>query len=212
MSKFDKGAFTAKQREAATEAYRNGSKGITSFVTSVLTDYTKLSVRLHFAACATFFHAMQSGDVRPLNAFFNGLRKNDADALRIWVGKHSIIDVTTDTDVEERKTMGFKKDNGFVVLPKSEDIRVDAWTLDGLFDLPSFQDVDQKAEAAALGLAEILAMLVKAKKTTEKKAEENGVTLPDSIKTLLLDIEAGVAKAVQPEPVKAPAMIVHQAA
>lgn len=212
MSKFNANEFTAKQRETATEAYRNGGKGITSFVTGVLTDYIKLSVRLHLAACVTFYHAMQSGDTRPLNAFFNGLRKNDSDALRIWVGKHSIVEVTTETDVEERKTMGFKKDNGFVVLPKSEDIRVGAWTLDGLFDLPSFQDVDQKAEAAALGLAEILAMLVKAKKTTEKKAEENGVTLPDSIKTLLADIEAGVAKAVTPVVEAQPALIVNKAA
>lgn len=211
MSKFDKAAFTAKQRETAHEAFRNGAKGISSFISGVLNDYTKLSVRLHFGACLGFYHAMQTGDVRPLNAFFKGLRKNDADALRLWVGKLSVIETDAgDSDTEERKTMGFKKDVGFTVLPKTEDIRLDAYTLDALFDGSSFQDTDQKAEAAALGLAEILAMLVKAKKTTEKKAEENGVTLPDSIKMLLTDIETGVAKAVNPVAAPKPTLIVHQ--
>ncbi len=178
MAKFDKNEFTAKQRETAHEAYRNGDKGIMSFVSGVLNDYTKLSVRLHLGACLTFFKAMQTGDVRPLNAFFNGLRNNDRDALRLWVGKLSIVQFVDETMEEvDRKTMAFKKDAGFTVLPKSDDARVNAYTLDQLFDGPSFQDIEQKAEAAAIGLAEILAMLVKAKKNTEKKAEDNGEVL-----------------------------------
>lgn len=165
-------------------------KGVNKMIADALSSYTKTAVRLHYAACFGLFHAARTGDVRPLNTFFNGLRQNDKDALRLWVGKactFTVID--TDTGAEtERKFIAFKKDGAFNIVKGTEEVRKDWFKLDDMLAGASFLDINQDAEKKTLGLAEILAALARIEKQTAKKAEENGVELPATLKHMLRNV------------------------
>lgn len=179
MSKLD----VAKMNADAVAAYRaDPAKNVTKMVGEVITAYTKVAVRLHYAACIATYHAAQSGDVRPLNTFFNGLRQNDKDALRLWVGKLcSYVVEHDDKDDETLKFVTFKKDDGFKIAKNSEAVRVDFFTLEAMLSGQSFMDMDQQAEAKPFGLAELLAMLARVEKQMTKKAAENDLTVPAEI-------------------------------
>jgi hypothetical protein len=155
----------------------NAAKGVSKMI----------AVRLHYAACFATYHAAMTGDTRPLNTFFNGLRQNDKDALRLWVGKLCTFTVVEEaTGVEsEKKFISFKKDAAFSIVKGTEAVRSEHFVLADMLAGASFLDINQDAEKKTLGLAEILAALARIEKQTSKKAEENGVELPANIKAML---------------------------
>lgn len=142
--------------------------------------YRKVATRLHHTACVVLYHAAETGDNRPLNTFFNGLRQNDRDALRVWVGKAASYEV--EGEAEPKSFITFKKDSAFSVVKGTEEIRVGRFNLEVMLHGTSFQDINQEKEAKPLGLVEILNMLARIEKQVTKKADENGVELPASIK------------------------------
>lgn len=167
--------------------HKDAAKGVSKMIADALSSYTKTSVRLHYAACFATYHAAMTGDARPLNSFFNGLRQNDRDALRLWVGKlctFTVVDETTGAE-SERKFIAFKKDGGFSIVKGTQEVREVHFLLADMLKGLSFLDINQDAEKKTLGLAEILAALARIEKQTAKKAEENGVELPAGIKAML---------------------------
>lgn len=172
----------------------NAAKGVSKMIADALSSYTKTSVRLHYAACFATYHAAQTGDTRPLNTFFNGLRQNDKDALRLWVGKlctFTVVDEASGAE-SDRKFIAFKKDAAFSIVKGTEAVRTDFFVLADMLSGLSFLDINQDAEKKTLGLAEILAALARIEKQTAKKAEENGVELPAGIKQMLSDVTSTV--------------------
>lgn len=169
----------------------NPAKSVAKMVADALSAYAKTAIRLHYTACFVLFHAAETGDVRPMNTFFKGLRQNDADAFRIWVGKHvtfTVVDEKTQEESEARFIGFTKAEGGFKVRKGSDAVRVGFFNVTDLLNGKSFMDIDQDAERKPVGLAEILASLARIEKQMTKKAEENDVTLPDSIKSLLTNI------------------------
>lgn len=174
-----------------------GGKTAMSIIAKALDAYAKTAVKVHIAACVGLFHAAETGDTRPLTAFFDGIRQNDRDALRLWVGKrYAKITVREDEDDEtgtEKSWITFNKDKGFVIVKGTENIRKGYFSLERMLADVSFQDMDQTSEAKTIGLAEILAMLAKVQKSAEKKADENGVALPKALQAELAKLTAVVA-------------------
>lgn len=181
--------------EAIAYYNTNPGKGVARMVKDAITAYTKVAVRLHFTACFATYHAATTGDPRPLNTFFNGLRQNDKDALRLWVGKavtFEIVDEETG-ETSERKFISFKKDGGFDIIKGTEEVRKAHLDIETMLNGLSFLDINQAAETKTLGLAEILAALARLEKQTTKKAEENGVELPATLRHMLTNVTATVA-------------------
>lgn len=185
MAKID----IAKMNSDAIAAYvADPNKNVGKVVADVLTLYTKTAVRLHHAACISMFHAATTGDIRPLNTFFNGLRQNDRDALRIWVGLKCTFEYENDKgEVENKKFIGFKKGAGFNIVKGTEEVRVGHFDLGTLISGNSFMDVDQAKESKVLSLADLLAMVSKLEKQVIKKADENDIELPETFKKMLAD-------------------------
>lgn len=179
----------------AHAAIADGGKGVNSLVGKALASYAKMGVVLHQTACAALFHASETGDTRPLSAFATGLRKNDSDALKLWVNKLVMFEIDNeDGSTIEQRFIGFAKDKGFTVKKGTEEVRKGFFDLDKLLAQPSFQDIDQKAEAKPLGLAEILAMIAKFEKQVDKKASENDVKLPAEVVNAVKALTATVGK------------------
>lgn len=181
--------------EAITYYKTNPGKGVDKMVADALSAYAKTAVRLHYAACFATYHAAETGDIRPLNTFFNGLRQNDKDAMRLWVGKAVTFEVVDETtgETSERKFVSFKKDAGFAIVKGTEAVRVGFLNIETMLNGLSFLDINQDAEKKTLGLAEILAALARIEKQTAKKAEENGVELPANIRHQLSSLTSVVA-------------------
>lgn len=148
--------------------------------------YRKVATRLHHTACVALYHAAETGDIRPLNTFFNGLRQNDRDALRLWVGKAASYEV--EGEAEPKRFISFKKDAAFSIVKGTEDNRVGHLNLEVMLHGTSFQDINQEKEAKPLGLVEILNLMARFEKQVTKKADENGVELPASIKHQLTNM------------------------
>lgn len=167
----------------------NPAKSVNKMVRDSLTLYAKVAVRLHYTACFALFHLAETGDNRPINAFFSGLRQNDQDALRIWVSKLCTFNVEQEDGTSKEDTfMRRTKEEGFKVRAKMDAVSKGFFDITGLLNGPSFMDVNQDAEKKAIGLAEILAALARIEKQMIKKADENDVTLPDTVKVMLSNL------------------------
>lgn len=192
-------------------AISKGGEGVNDLVKRSIASYKVMGSILHQAACASLFHAAETGDSRPLTMFWEGLRQNDQDALRLWVGKLTKVTVLhaaseaveaseTTPAIEAQpereevvKFMGFKKDKGFSIEKKTENYRKGYHTLEALLAGPSFQDVDQAKETKAFGLVELLAMLARVEGQVTKKAEENDITIPANLLMAVKDLTKTVA-------------------
>lgn len=173
----------------------NAGKTINALVKATLESYKSTAVKLHATACYTLFHAMETGDSRPLTSFFNGIRQNDRDALRVWVGKMTAITLAQEDGSEVIKPMlTFKKDSGFGVVKGTENLRKGYIDIDKLLASPSFQDINQDKEKPEMTLAKLLAYLAGVKKKADKEVEENGFALPNNIKLALESLNAEVLK------------------
>ena len=159
-------------------------KALISFVDETITAYKTVAVALHQAACMTIYHAAEYRECSFLNAFYNGLRVNDQTALRVWVGKNFLVPV----EGTEKPTswINYSKDKGFHIRKgvKSEGL----YELDTLLVLDPFYNKNVK-EKDAITLEAILAMLHKAAERADKQADDEGINLPDQLKTLLKDVK-----------------------
>jgi len=72
------------------------------FISGVLVAYNAVASDLHIAACVAIHQAAAFGRCENLGKLYDGLRKNDQLALRIWIGKQSSYMVTVD-NVETKK-------------------------------------------------------------------------------------------------------------
>lgn len=64
------------------------------FISGVLVAYNAVASDLHIAACVAIHQAAAFGRCENLGKLYDGLRKNDQVALRIWLGKQSAYTVT----------------------------------------------------------------------------------------------------------------------
>lgn len=77
-------------------------KDASKFIGRVLVAYNAVASDLHIAACVAIHQAAAFGRCENLGKLYDGLRKNDQVALRIWLGKQSAYMVTAD-NVETKK-------------------------------------------------------------------------------------------------------------
>lgn len=175
----------------AIDAVRENN--VAGLVNKTVVSYHTMSGVLHQAACAALFHAAQTGDSRPLSALHAGLRKNDADALRIWVGKRTVVEVMQDDKELSIPYVTFKKDAGFAIKKGTENYRVGHHDLEALLAGPSFQDVNQKAEAV-YDLKKLIAFLARVEKQADKKAEDNGFEVPAELMGAIRNLTAASNK------------------
>ena len=171
----------------------NNGKALNAYTTATIKAYGNLAVRLHTTACMVVFHALQYREASALNTFIKGLRVNDATALRVWIGKHTLVPGETDRNpnADPRTLIGHSKDKGFYVRKgmKSED----AWTLEDLLALDPFYNKNVQ-DKDAMTLDKLLAMLSKAAKNVGDKADENEINLPPAIAELVKTISTTVDK------------------
>ena len=175
----------------AIDAVRNNDVG--GLVNKTVSSYKTMAHVLHQAACAALFHAAQTGDSRPLSARHAGMRQNDADALRIWVGKRTVVTIMKGEEEIQIPYMSFKKDAGFAIKKATENYRVGHHELEALLAGPSFQDVNQKAESV-YDLKKLLAMLSRVEKQADKKAEEHGFEIPAELMGAIRSLTAASHK------------------
>lgn len=166
---------------------------VSDLVNKTVSSYKTMANVLHQAACAALFHAAQTGDSRPLSALHAGMRKNDADALRIWVGKRTVVDVMQDDKELQVPYMSYTKDKGFAIKKATENYRVGHHDLEALLAGPSFQDVNQKAESV-YDLKKLLAFLARVEKQAGKKAEEHGFEVPSELMVAIRTLTAASNK------------------
>lgn len=65
----------------------NDVKSLNKLIKSAHTNSTKFAEILHDAAYNTVFHAINTGDVRPLQALYQGLTPVAQQSLKIWATK-----------------------------------------------------------------------------------------------------------------------------
>lgn len=169
----------------------NGKK-LNTFVNSTIRSYNSVATKLHHAACMTLFHIAQYGEGHALNTFYNGLRKNDQTALRLWIGKHTQY-VDLDDDGKTKNWIAFTAKDGFRVVKGKEQYRKDVYDLDDLIALDAFYNKDVR-DPKAFDLAAAITMLKKAVDNVNSKSEKNNVALPESIARLLKDASTIVAE------------------
>lgn len=169
----------------------NGKK-LNTFVNSTIRSYNSVATKLHHAACMTLFHIAQYGEGHALNTFYNGLRKNDQTALRLWIGKHTQY-VDLDDDGKTKNWIAFTAKDGFRVVKGKEQYRKDVYDLDDLIALDPFYNKDVR-DPKAFDLAAAITMLKKAVDNVNSKSEKNNVALPESITRLLKDASTIVAE------------------
>jgi hypothetical protein len=176
----------------------NNGKALNGYVQATIKAYGNLAIRLHTTAAMVVFHALQHREASALNTFGKGLRVNDLTALKVWIGKHTLVPGETERNpgVNPATLIGYSKDKGFFVRKglKSED----AFTLDGLLALAPFYDKNVQ-DKDALTLEKLLAILASAAKSIDTKATNNDIMLPPAITELLGTITKTV------DAVKAPA-------
>ena len=177
----------------AVDAIKNND--VAGLINKTVASYKTMSHVLHQAACAALFHAAQPGDSRPLSSLHNGMRQNDADALRIWVGKLAIVTVQEEGKEETIQVpyLTFKKADGFKIRKNTENYRVGHLDIEALLAGPSFQDVNQKSEAV-YDLKKLLATLARVEKQADKKSEENGFEVPAEVMAAIRNLTAASNK------------------
>lgn len=179
-------------------AIANDKDALKGYVAETIVAYGNLAIRLHATAAMTVFHALQHREASYLNTFAKGLRVNDLTALKVWIGKHTLVpgEHERNPGANPATMIGYSKDKGFFVRKgiKSED----AYTLDGLLALDPFYNKNVK-DKDALTLEALLSMLAKAGKRVETQATDNDIQLPPAIGELLKTITKTV------DAVKAPA-------
>lgn len=185
---------------SVSDRIKSGYAGVSHLVGLAVKGYKMNAVMMHHAACAVAFHAAQHGDPRPMNDLFKEMRENDKNAFRFWIGKLATYSVTMEDKSEiQGQWLAYTKKDGFVVKKGTENYRKGSLDLDGIIAGTSFMDINQKQEAKELGVAELLALLAKVQKNTEKKAESNNIKLPDAVKGALefltKQVNASVGKA-----------------
>lgn len=165
----------------------NDGKSLHSFVEGTIKQYRNLSVRLHETACIALFHTLQFREASALNAFSNGLRVNDATALRLWIKKHTLAPGNTDFNPnEEAQTfIGWTKKKGFFVRKglKSED----AWELANLLQVDPFFNKNVQ-DKDALDLVKLLKALKQAAGRATKQADENDIQLTRPLESILKEL------------------------
>jgi hypothetical protein len=189
---------------------------IGSFIAGVVTDYAKLSDRLHAASIMAFVHGAEHGDPVHLNTFFSGLRENDQNMLKAWLLKFSSYTNIVGGEEVRVQWIGFRSKEGkkgeavgFFIKPKTEAVRKGKFIPQDMYEGEAFFDTADKP-AKPMTLAAILAMLSKLdgkvtkdeEKATEQSEAEVHIPadLRDLIKTLSAkaELELAVAKAVKP--------------
>lgn len=175
----------------------NNGKALTGYVMATIKAYGNLAIRLHTTAAMTVFHALQYREASALNSFTKGLRVNDLTALKVWIGKHTLVpgESERNPNAAPATMIGYSKDKGFFVRKglKSED----AFTLDDLIALAPFYDKNVK-DKDALTLEALLSMLAKAGKRVSTQAEDNDIALPPAITELIATIGKTVDAAKAP--------------
>lgn len=167
---------------SVTDRIRSGYAGVSHLVGLAVKGYKMNAVMMHHAACAVAFHAAQHGDPRPMNDLFKEMRENDKNGFRFWVGKLCTYSFKQEDGSEvSGQWLAYTKKDGFVVKKGTENHRKGTLDLDGIIAGASFMDINQKQEAKALGVAELLALLAKVQKNAEKKAGDNNIKLPQDV-------------------------------
>lgn len=190
---------STKLGSLAQDHLARGGAGVNELIDKAIVSYKVMAGVLHQAACAALYHATETGDSRPLTKFFNGLRQNDRDGLRVWLGKIATITHSQEDGSEvETKYLTYKKDAGFVIKKGTQDLRAGYLDIEKLLASPSFQDVNQDKEKPDVDLVAIMAMLAKIEAKTKKKATDNDVKVPEAVLKQLASLSATVAAQMQP--------------
>lgn len=171
----------------------NNGKSLGKFVAATIKNYNNVAVQLHQAACMTLFHVAQFGECHALNEFHNGLRKNDARALRIWLGK-----LTQYIDLDSGSTknwLTYSEKEGFRVVKGKEAFRKDMFTVTDevegktcLITLTPFHENDNNKNSE-FDLSTLVNVLVKAADKAEKGSEKNDIQMPDWVKEIISQVK-----------------------
>ncbi len=159
--------------------------------------YDSVGQRLHVLAAYSLHHAATHSDPRKLTDFFNILRINDQDALRIWIGEYAKCVDPSDIDEETgeprvKPFLRYSTATGFTFIKGSKPVVAD-FTLENMLGTTPFMSLQTKNSGARqLGWEEILAYLLKVKPQVEKKAEKAGLAMPDEFVGLLQNLESSV--------------------
>ena len=179
------------------------SAAIGSFIGETLSEYNKLSDRLHASAIMAFVHAADHGDPVYLNTFFFGLRENDSNMLKAWLLKFSEYEDVVAGETVIKQWLGFRTKEGkkgesigLFVKPKTEAIRKGKFSPPVMYDGEAFFDTADKP-GKVMTLAAILAMLSKlsgkVEKDEEKAAAVEGATnteVPNDLMDLINTLSA----------------------
>jgi len=154
-----------------------------SFINDVVADYCAGKGGLHIGACVVLFHAIKTGDCRPITKFHSMLDPMESGKFKPWVGALTVYKDGPET----YRLMRFEKDKGFVIGKGTHNIRGMLWP-NGLSDMiesdkvPNFLNFKREKEKVDPNLEKLLKMVKATVKNVEIKADEVGATLPKDIR------------------------------
>ena len=179
---------------------------IGSFITSTLSDYNKLSDRLHAAAIMAFVHAADHGDPSHLNTFFFGIRENDQNMLKAWLLKFSSYEDVVAGETVTKQWIGFRTKEGkkgesigLFVKPKTEALRKgkfsppEMYKGDAFFDTPDPKGKPMTLETIYAFLSKIDGQLGKKEEKASEESADGNVEVDNDLHELTKNLSAMAA-------------------
>lgn len=208
---------TTKTKAASTSTTSDivkDAKSLKAGISTALKTYHSVGAKLHVLAVSSLFHAATYGDASCLNTLFNGLRKNDQTALKLYAKRYMVI---TGLEGEEpdglpSETIQAAYDAGKIVTftkgefqvckgisdgkaPKSEAAKAFVSILenrcikpDGETDKMVF-DRSSITESKTLGDADVLSAILKAIKASTKENDNRTVNTSAGVTNFVASLQ-----------------------
>jgi hypothetical protein len=179
---------------------------LNQYISATLKAYGEAGRKAHIAVISCLWHVSTHGDVRPLNAFFAGLRTNDQQAVRLYVRRCQIINGLGGKDInkampsdvlnsaaEAGAILSFSKSEFHVVKnPNTDQAKIMVGLCETRFINPDGKkdmyvlDRNNFAEVATIGDTDLLKR-VKALKTQLTTTDTRDVHVSDKVRDLIVD-------------------------
>ena len=181
-----------------SERVKSGTAGTLSIINAGIKSFLAGASGIHNAACAALFHALERGDTRPLDKVFasvSATKPKDAALFRQWIGdKTKIMVEDQDGHLRPKMLLKITDDNGVKTFKfsegVSENMRVGILNFDNLLSSSPFYkfEKEKNKEEKDFGTLELLKSVNAFVKSVNKKATDNGLTIPPVVMEALKEV------------------------
>ena len=172
-------------------------KDASKFIGRVLVAYNAVASDLHIAACVAIHQAAAFGRCENLGKLYDGLRKNDQMAFRIWLGKQSAYMVTAD-NVETKKhwlaldTKAKTSAERWTIKKGTDEMRKasKAFTPSAIVAEQAFHIQENDKKDDPFTMVDLLASVKAFIKRTKSRAENDDLAIPADLMAEFTKLEA----------------------